>query len=220
MYLRGALGAAFLAVPLVGAAGQSTSQHDPPATAAHDSSGGHRVVWVAAAGATGAALFTSFVRLSELAAASANADRGSSPTLPGSPVPNHYTIGSLPGGGVSPGQNAPSPGQPQPIGPLQTPPPTGPSQTSQQTQESGSVGTNPGPGPVVFLPPPPGNNQTPGYSTNTPTTQTGDQSPQQPTPPSQPQTDRALVVTTPEPETVFLLGTGFISLIPVLRRRR
>lgn len=175
--LRGALGAALLAMPLAGAAGQSASQHDPSARAASDSSGGHQLAWVVGAGAAGGALFTSFVRLSERGA-TVDAERGLTFHLPASPVPNHYTDGTLPGSGVSPGQNTPLPGK--------TPPPGQDTSASSDPQQTG-VG--------------------------------GDQTGQQP--PSGNQLGSVgIVVTTPEPESIFLLGTGFVALLPAVRRRR
>lgn len=196
MFLRGALGAAILAVPLASAVGQSASQHDPPGTTAGDSSGGHRLAWVAA-GTTGAALFTSFVRLSERGTG-VSADRGI--TVPGSPVPNHYTDGTL-GSGVSPGQNAPLPGQALPPG--QNTPPGG------DTQQPGVDD----PRPITLDAP------TDGQSSDQTDPPGGDQTNHQ-QPPSDPPKSLAVVVTTPEPESIYLLGTGVFALIPVLRRRR
>lgn len=202
MYLRGALGAALLAVPLAGVAGQSASQHDPPASSAGDSSRGHRFAWVVGGATAGAAVFTTFVRLSERGA-DADAERGL--TLPSSPVPNHYTDGSLPGSGVSPGQNAPPPGQ--------TP---SPGQSSSTGDDQ-----NAGPGPIVLDTP---TNDSPSNDSavTPPTNPPGDGHTEQQQPPPQykPPSLGAIAVTTPEPESIFLLGTGLIPLVPTLRRRR
>lgn len=150
MFFRGAFGAALLAVPLTGLAGQTPSQHMPPAAAqatvaADDSSSAHRVAWIAGAGVAGAAMFTTFVRLSEQSALG-TADRAV--ILPASPVPSHYTDGTLSGNGVSLGQNTPVPAPPDT---------TATAPTDSVPQSPGAV-TDDAPEPIITdipLPPPP-----------------------------------------------------------------
>lgn len=144
MFVYRALCAALLAVPLAAATGQTSMQNGAP-MAARDSVGGHhRLAWAVGAATAGAALFTSFVRLS-YRSANASAERGL--TLPSSPVPDHYTDGILPGTGVSPGESAPLSGRTSV---------TPPADSSQTQDSSTAVGENPPLGVTDrALPPPP-----------------------------------------------------------------
>lgn len=206
MFLSRALGAALLAVPLAGAAGQSPQQHPPPDSAG-SSGTGHRFAWIAGAGVASAAVFTTFVRLS---ASPAAASAQLAPVLPGVPVPNRYTDVTLPGGGTTDTQNPPSGGD-------STSPGSG---VVTGNQLPDLIDTPIPPGPIFDLPP----NQPSNTDTNTPgDPNDGTKNPsndQPPPPPGPPGAALAVVVTTPEPETFTLLGTGLVALVPLVRRRR
>jgi hypothetical protein len=203
MFLTRALGAALLAVPLAGAAGQSASH--PPPDSSGDNGTGHRFAWIASAGVASAAVFTTFVRLSEHASvASAQLD----PIQPGPPVPNRYTDGALPGDGSTNGQSPPSgdsasPGSGIVVGGNQLP---------------DIIDASVPPGPQFDLPSDTTTNND-GSSSGNPNDGTGDL-PYDDPPPQGPATSLAVVVTTPEPETFTLLGTGLVALVPLVRRRR
>lgn len=201
MFLTRAFGAALLAVPLAAAAGQSAS-HPPP-----DSSGengtGHRLAWITGAGVAGAAVFTTFIRLSQGSAGSAQLD----PAVPGAPVPNRHSDATLPGDGSTDGQNPPSTGDSTPPGGVIV---------GNQPPDIIDMPIPPGP---QFDLPPDTTSSNDGSGSGNPNDGAGDPPLDQP-PPQGPETSLAVVVTTPEPETFTLLGTGLVALVPLVRRRR
>lgn len=204
MFFTRALGTALLAVPLAGAAGQSPSHPPPDSTGDHGAS--HRFMWIAGAGVTSAAVFTTFVRLSgQPSAGSAQL----APVTPGPPVPDQHTDATLPGDGSANGQ---------------TPPPSGDSTAPGSgivvggSQSPDIIDTPIPPGPQFELPPDT-TSSTDGNGSGNPNDGVGDP-PHDPPPPQGPETVLAVVVTTPEPETFALLGTGLVALVPLVRRRR
>ena len=166
---------------------------------------GHRFAWIASAGVASAAVFTTFVRLSEHASV---ASAQLALVQPGPPVPNRYTDGALPGDGSANGQSPPSgdsasPGSGIVVGGNQLP---------------DIIDASVPPGPQFDLPPDTTTSND-DSSAGSPSDGTGDL-PYHDPPPQGPVTSLAVVVTTPEPETFTLLGTGLVALVPLVRRRR
>lgn len=118
------------------------------------------------------------------------ADLRSSLAIPGTPIPSTYPDGVVPGAGPSPSQNSPG---------------------GDSSQDSTHVDDGNDPGMTIFdiaIPPPP--NAVVQDSTSLP----------EPPPPPGPESALAVVITTPEPDMIPLVGTGLVALIPMVRLRR